>query len=444
MSRILTNTDNNIYKSSLKFQRNYSPFNMCLIRNKEMNNLLSSTAGTQLYITAKSGLVLTVPNLPNYHEFDSGQWAAIITTVAKWLGGDYNNRYFCSIDRFKKTLTFAAGTDLTNWEVGDSIAVYNPFVNYEFVGDQTTTPIWDVDGGAPWRSGTSHGGGIWIGADGVYRWLVNGTSGITQIGYAKATSMDGVWTIQNGDNPVVTAANLADCTGTIYSAGSVITLADGRNAVFVIYAANTGFASIRIMLFDDDFNTITFTDKIFDPGYHLSGGGLEYFGGYFHILYYHRPGAVAGWELRAAKCATIDGTFTDYQTNILTGAGAVDTAHWKDHIDAPAIWKTKNKVYGVVGGTGGSALSGNYGNRLYCLLDFNYKTQTWSPDRRGPIFMNPLYWTYMGGDYAWAWDHCGGYPNLFRDTDGQYYCSMSMNAGSGTYQGTLIKLKLKD
>jgi hypothetical protein len=448
MSLLINSLEHKVYKETLRHHKDYNPFDMCLVRNREMDNRLSLANSTQLKISAKSGQVITVDNLPNYHRFDEANWVAMLcdedkTNAHDGSGGDYLYKSFATIDRKTKKITLIGS--LAAWEVGDNLVLYNPFMNYEFVGDQTSIPTWKVAGAPAWRASSVTSITYWLGLDGVYRCLlgcVSTSTGYATTGYATATSMAGPWTIQNGDAPVVTAANLADCSGTIYPSGSVIRLADNRNAVFVVYSDTSGRISIRIMLFDDNLTTITFTNKIFNPTYNLAAGGLEYFGGYFHVLYYYRPASLSDWEIRAAKCSTIDGTFVNYQTNIVKGSTSEDATAWKDHIDAVTIIKTKNKVFGLFGSTAYASISGSKGNRIYSLLDFDNITQTWSINQRGPVLINPFYWSNISADYDWASDHLGGFPGLFRDTDGQYYTAVT--AKGSAYQGSLLRLKIKE
>lgn len=408
-------------------------------------------ANTKIIITgadmATGGWI--VSGLPDDPLFDLDGWIAMLcepayTTVPgePTVAGDYQYMDPVIVDRKAKIINGTYGI-ITIAHIGHALVLYNPFLNYEFVGDQTQAPLFTGKGaGGTWRSSYAINGGIYKHSDGRYIWLMPGYDGTKyQIGYFESTDMLN-WTVGNNDTPVITPDMIDDCfgvhqTGTIKRGGKL----DLYCTVVCLRASDHSKNVTRIMYFDEDLTTFEFSDSLLDETVSLGclGSSVIKTGGYYHMIYLYGEASAPDREIRVAKSLALEGPYVDYQT-IVSGVTANDGQAWSYDVANMSIFKTGSRVWGLFGGQSQWAGSGNRGNQYFCLLNFDEDTETWSVDRRGPVIMNPAYFKNIteNVDYEWCSDHCGGYPALFIDGK-NVYLTVSMK---GTiYQPALLKLK---
>lgn len=406
---------------------------------------------TPLAISAKNGQELTINDLPNYANYDKSGWVAMLVDFDKMTGtaepypdGDYLYKEFCTIDREAKTLTFAGGVVLTNWEVGDNLVLYNVFLNYEFVGDQTTAPLISTSGAPTWRAGQTVGGGIYKNPyNSFYYWFFTGITagGVGSIGYAGSFDLI-TWNIGMSDAPLLTHSDFPSCTS-ISTTGSVY-FGGEKDIYFFITCVNNSNPTKnipRIVYFNFALDSFTYSDPLLtgdaERGYVASS--VVKIGDYYHLAYSAQYTLDRDREQRMAKSLTLDADYVDYQT-VVVGTGSNDGVQWSWSADGISIFDDGNRIWGLFGGFSCWAKSGGRGNRYFCLINYNPVTGLWSIDEKGPVIINPLYYGDLAGIYTWADDHCGGYVSLFND-NGMIYMSLTMNHGVGTYQVALIKLK---
>lgn len=421
-------------------------FSHTYVRNAEMDNTLTSAGGTALAISNVTGRVITVPNLPDYVKFDEDGWVAMLidehntSTVDPNDSGDYAYRVACTIDRTAKTLTVPVGEDLSHYHIGDNVMVFNAFLNYSFVGDQTGDPLITTSDAPAWRSTYSIGGCLWKHSDGTYYRFFTGGDYTQGFGYA--TSPDLVtWTMGNGDLPLVTplSSGLTDCTD-LFPSSSCIQLTATTYAVLISchVSAPAPTGRMAVMYFNEDLTTITFSGYLSFGGYNVMEGSIHKIGDYYHILY--RSGQVTPKDryITACKSLNLEGPYVDYQ-NILKSDDYYthDGVAYSNNVDASFIGEIGGKVFGLFGATARYSPSGNKGNREFVLLDFDEDLETWSISDKGVVISNPLYYYYVDMDYLWASDHVGSTPSLFIDGEDIYFhCSMK----GAFYQSALIKL----
>jgi len=422
---------------------------MCFIRNKQMDNLLSLSDSLKLAISDKTGLVLTIPNLPNYIHFDEDGWVAMLCDADKTSTsdpnstGDYNYKEFCTIDREAKTLTFETGTVLTAWEVNDNLLLYNPFLNYEFVGDQSADALIPTSGAPTWRQTYSLGGGIFKDSSGVYKWFImgynSGGSPAQTIGYAYSSDMIN-WTMGNSDLPIIVPADIDDCNGVVIS-GNINQLADGSYYSMLGCGNPDGRILLRVVYFNEDFTSITFGDVIFDIAATLDNihPSICKIGSEYHISFYTRVGTdLTTSELTFAKSSALDGEYVPYQF-LLKGEDANDGMPYSNNADTSCIFEMNGSYYCWFGATGKWSPGGLKGNREFCLAKYNQTSGIWTIDRRSPIIINPLYWYNLTSSYQWCSDHIGSSPSIFINGSDIYF-TCSMTYGSNAYKATILKL----
>jgi hypothetical protein len=422
-------------------------FKLCFIRNQEMDNTLAIASSTMLTITAKDGQVITVDNLPDYSNFDLNGWAAMLidedktNTTDPTATGDYLFKNFVTIDRTAKTLTFPSGYSLTAWGIGDNLALYNPFLNYSFVGDQTQGPIISLDSAPAWREVYSINGGMFRHSDGRFIWLFAGYDGSGySIGYIHTTDFV-TWTYGNSDMPIVTPGDFADCNS-VHQPGSIHEEEGNPGHYWCIVmprTISTGKNETRIMYFDEDFSSITFSANPIlssTPYYGNAGGGIVKIGDYYHIGYLYTNQLAPDRELRVAKSLNLEGPYTDYQTILAGTSGANDGMPWSNNVDNFGLFYDGQKYYGLFGATAKWSESGNKGNRQYCLLDYDEDLGQWFINEKSPVIINPLYYQDINSTYLWCGDHCGGYFAMFVEGTDVY---LSLTMKGSVYQAALFQ-----
>jgi len=334
------------------------------------------------------------------------------------------------------------GYDLTAWEVGDTLVLYNAFLNYSFVGDQTSDPIISVSGAPAWRSMMTGAGPMFRHSDGRFIMLFIGfeaspTRG--NIGYVYSTDMV-TWTIGNSDNYVYAATNFPLCTSVNLTGNCYpVEGSPGDYWCLVFYGRTSDSHGVqRIFYFDEDFTTFSYSDPIMaDTDLGFGGGSILKIGSTYHLIYMLITAAVPDRSINAASSNSLEGPYTNYQTNIVRGVDANDGMAWSYSTDAPCIFDDGTSIFGLFGAQAQWSKSGTKGNRQYCLLNRDPGTGVWSADTNGPAFLNPLYYQDIISAYTWAGDHCGGYPCVFIEGD-DIYISLTMKGSY--YQIALIKM----
>lgn len=409
-------------------------------------------ANTKLAITNKTGQVLIITSLPDYSKFDTAGWVAMLcdedktNTTDPTPTGDYLYKEFCTIDRTAKTLTFAGGVNLTAWQVGDNLVLYNCFLNYTFVGNQTVGPLINISGAPAWRGYYTVGGGIFKNdSTGHYIWFFTGyttaTPHIGAIGYAWSTDMIN-WTVGNSDTPIFNASTLPDGYS-VSTTGSIYHLNDGTGRYYclIAYQKNANHSkNITVLLyFDPALTTFTFSASLLDetPDGGCVGSSIVKINGYYHMSYSIQYAIDRNREQRVAKSLLLEGPYVDYQL-VAVGTGSNDGVQWSWSADGFSIFNDGLHIFGLFGGFSEWSLSGGKGNRFFCLV--NYKSGVWTVDKSGPVIINPLYYYDLNATYGWADDHTGGYPSIFVNGS-DVYMSLTMHGRStGVYQMALIKL----
>lgn len=430
-------------------------FETSLVRNAELDNTLNTTLGSPLVITEKNSNVLTIPNIPDYDKLDVSGWAAMLcdedktSTSDPVASGDYLHKYFCTVDRSAKTLTFDIGDSLAAWEVGDSLVLYNPFINYTFVGDQTSAPIVSSAGAPAWRVGysttVSNACGMYRHSDGRFMVLFTGRSAVpkTAVGYVYSTDMIS-WTIGNSDLPVLEPTAIANCDH-LMPCGPIHRLDDGTDRLYCLlsHPRNTdNHGILRIMYFDEDLTTFTFSDPLLPEtvAYGNYGGSVLKIDDYYHLIYSTQEATLTDRTIRAAKSLTLEGPYNSYYQVIVTPDSTNDGVTWSNNLDAPVAFDDGVKIWGLFGGTSRWSPSGTKGNRQYNLMTYDKTDGEWTVDKRGPVIIDPFYYQDLDGTYTWAGDHSGGYPAVFVD-GGKAYLGQAMKGTA--YQFALMELNYR-
>jgi len=392
---------------------------LSVIRNQEMDNTVGDAGSTNLHVSNIAGNTLTVPNLPSYSKFyETNTWAVKNTSVN-------GTAVLCtSINDVAKTITL---TSASGFSIGTRISIFNPYLNYNFSGDQSTGPSIPADGGTAWMSSETGGGTILPPKNGIKRWLFFGNNGaVNSMGLATSSDWK-TWDVSNGKKPVLMAAEVPGSPTSIYSAGGYVMV---DNSICCMLGTNNG---ARIMCFSDDVSSFTFTPII--PASGVSApGGLAKIGNYYHILIMDTSSGVAQRQIQALKSLNIEGPYTKYQ-DIIYGAQAPFGTAWDWICDMPVIINDGVKIFGIFGGQAQATSLGSgvgYINRQGILLDFDSDTETWSINSKGPAFINPIDWPGS----PWYYDHVGAAISTYIDGSIMY-----MGATFKGYAATMLKLE---
>jgi len=396
---------------------------LSVIRNQEMDNTVGNVGSTNLTISNIAGNVLTVPNLPDYSGFNREitSWACKNTT-----SNNIPSVLCSSISYEAKTVTL---TSASGFSIGNTISLYNPFLNWSFSGDQSTNASIPVNPSKSWMASATGGGTLIPKKDGLFRWIFYGTSGSGFCRPGLATSSNWTtWDVSNNQNPILEAAEVPGSPTSIYFAGNYV-MSD--TSICTLMGTNVG---MRIVSFNNDVSDFSFSDIIFSPRV-LVPGGLAKIGSYYHMLYMDVSTDLAHREICAAKSLSIDGPWTEYQ-KIVHAAIAPTGTIWDLTCDMPVIINDGNKIFGIFGGQTNNLGGGvGYINREGVLLDFDSDTETWSINSKGPVLLNPIDWP-VGSWPPWFYDHIG--IAISTQIDGS---TMYMGMTFKGYLATMLKLK---
>jgi hypothetical protein len=409
-------------------------FDLTVIRNAEMNNKIGNAGSTNLSITGISGDLLTIQNLPDYEGFKrTNTWAIVQTS-----GGNLASPSLCTSINYSTSQVKVATPGYFN--SGNTVALFNPFLNYEFTGNQTSTPSISPNNLSGWGQ-LYTGGGPMFKVGSTYKWLFyaipNETYKYGQVGLATSTDM-ATWAVQNSGGPWITREQL-DCSS--FTLTGDIGMIDGSYYCAMSWnnpTSNKG--EVRILFFDQNASSLSYTGMLKD---NAASGGVIKIGNEWHMLYTDISTALQYRTIKAAKANNIEGPYTDYQS-IVYAADPVNTPAgvcWNIACDSPTIHSINGYIFGLFGAQGDDYLSGvGSGNRQHCLLDFDSNTQTWSISTKGPVLINPLQWNTVAGTYLWAIDHDGQGQCILIDGSSAFLAN-TFNASSDTYRATMTKLK---
>jgi len=409
-------------------------FKLSMIRNQEMNNIVGDAGSTNLTISNISDNTLTIPNLPSYGGFyqDISSWVVVPTN-----GSNLESPVFCaSINDVNHTVIVK--DNVARFSIGQNVALYNPFLNYKFVGNQISTPSIAPSDLVGWGN-TYCGSGSLMKVGSTYKWLFYAlTTSYNQIGLATSSDLQ-TWNIENNGGPWVQITDLPNCSS-IFPSGNIGQIDSSYYCLVQANNATTSLAEIKIMYFDQDVSNRTYSAALKT---NAGAGSVTKIGSEYHILYIDVSTSMPYRNLRAAKSSNLDGPYTDYQVSIMFAASAPAGTSWTTAVSAPTIYNIDGSVFGLVGVEGANyAWGGGVNNRQHALLDYDSNTQTWTLNPKGPVMLNPIDWGNTGSsDYSWAVDHDGAGQTLFIDGSSAYFGN-TFGSGSNTYRASMTKLNI--
>lgn len=461
------------------------PVNMLMIRNKDLDNTLSTTDGTPIYVTqidAANNMIRLnwLPNIKSLFEPDSGyEWALVNLELNDGLPADpdpsragnythsmkiikhstYSNQYMYETKWLK--YSEASGLEAA-WNVNDRVMLFNPFVG-KFDKAGLKDYIVTYDAGTAWRSDYVTAGPAYKHSDGDWVVIVNGRNSGTSVytvGAAKGPTLTAAaLAFMNSDAPVITYLGSAGWYNKQIICSSILPIPDVKHPQYIGFCSGYTGAKWKIgwVKFDEDFQSVTYltagSETVDSSG---SSNGLinpsvVLYKGQYWMAYIDRSDnanpelATGGWKVKIAKCSTIDGTYV-YDHQICAGRLTNDGSWRSCHCDAVGLYIHKGELYALVGGTPWYLDSGLRGTREYGLFKYDELTAAWVEDRRSPILMNPIDGVDIwGASYTAATDHMGGYPFFYHDEyNNTLYLFFSMNNSSDNYSIFVVYFDLDE
>jgi hypothetical protein len=469
-----------------KLSNDYFPIRMSVIRNEEMNNLLSTIEGTEITVDSiNTGVnpednyikLSWLPYIDSLFDPDTDEeWAllnleknTVLTNPS--LSGDYT--HILKITGLKgsfsgKTLYFEETSygAASTWSSGDKVSLYNPFKN-GWDWPQRSPVISNSSTATSWRYKYVAPCGGFQRSDGKFVILVDGQDQYNrmQIGAFESSNLID-WTVLNSDNPIFSYTDIeGDWNGWHISGyGSVNKLDSEDRYIFYVsgYPKTSGAAGapeIRWIKFDENFSSesIEYSSSqiVTDATIGLAGirsANVIKYGSVYRMMYVDRGDnastSVDAYTVKEAFSDTPEGPFvyTGSTISILDGIQTNNGIFCSSHCDAFKYIMYNSRLYCLVGGTSRYLESGTRANRVYGLMYWDERKDSpeWVLDHKSPVFINPLGGDLWSTDYSWCKDHIGGYPTIiYNKDDGKLYFFYSANQSSDTYKVALLTLDIQ-
>ena len=423
--------------SGYKFSEALMP---ALVRNEEGDNLVASGTTTLMEITDITGSVITLTTLPSGMIDTSIDWFVQSDTFSAGepgYTGDYTVQdKVTEFDFINNTITVAS---TTGFNVGDNICLYSPWANYQFRPGQTDSGIISSSG-AGWRSLYVSPGPAWY-DETLERYvvLVNGRGAThLQVGFAYSTDLV-IWTIGNGDAPIITNADHVDFTTHAIAEGNVIDVGGGRIA-FCVTGFNGTNRYCHIVQMDKDCTNISISNSLLTGATWYTNGLARYKNKYVIVTMKSNGGALETWTVEMWSSTTLTSGYTKTCDVYTTEYDANDSVWLEGHSDSLSPFVENGKLYCLTAGTQRYTISFIQGNRTAGLMVYDGAT-TWSiVNDFAPELIFPMYFYNIASeDYGWAGGHMGGKLSFVK-RNGKCYFFCSFLYTADTYQIACLEM----
>lgn len=355
-----------------------------------------------------------------------------------------------SIDTNEGWITFGKtylGTFNTN--VGAIVEFFNPFVNYQIIGD---SPLFD-----PYPTTVTDGdfnyiqsGGVFEKSNGTYVLLtpiVFGAHSKRSIYYATSSNLED-WDFQNKKILGTETISFAKTNGNVFSVDNPFKLDDGRLLVLLGVEQPNGNYTSAYMIIDEDLKILQQPKEIMIPGWHgLSQNSfplsITKFNNEYRILFHKRSPRFIDREIHELIVFDLFDAL-DFNTSIVSSKlihrGSLSHGYLRGKADDASYLQFNSELYVIVGG---EELRSNYLtsiNRQYGLMRLNQGV--WKHDFRSPLLVNPVQLHNKYTIYNWAWDHLGGFISPILKDD-KLYVFMAFGTDIPDYYLGGVKISLK-
>jgi hypothetical protein len=432
------------YEDDIKLSQAFVP---ALVRNNEVNNLVASSGTNLIEITAVNGSVITVNYLPE-SAFKTGiDWFALDTDSFNGAYpdpnrvGDYHTH--SKIVSFNFSNKEIELVNVTDFSVGNHLAIYSPWANYEFLPNQENAGIVSFGGGG-WRDVYVVSGPSWYNEEeDRYYVIVNGRSASTlQMGYAYCDDLTiNNWIMGNSDAPIIENGDDSRFANRVAGTGNIMDNGDGTVSFLLNGTDSGGNWNISVCTMKKDTSEISFSSILDTTDQLYSGNSIVYYDGKYTILGTIHNVTVNQRTVEMWQSNTIDSGYTKTCDVFTTEYDNNDSIWMEGHSDGSCVFVENGALYSLQAGTQRYNASGLKGNRIQGLMKYDDDTNSWSPvNHFAPEIIHPMYFSNISSeDYGWASDHCGGNQSFIKK-DGKCYFFVTMNHGTDTYQIAALEL----
>jgi len=435
------------------------PFKYAYYRNKEKDNNMATADHTAITVSSvpTGGFIqlANVPYDPSIVDPEPGkEW------VIRPADGNFANSYKITggtlqPDGSPSTLNVTAAGSSPSLILNEEVVLINPFRTQRFVDN---SPLLTPDSGVSWRNSEIASGPLFKHSAGHYVWIIHAVGSERQIGYATADNIEGPWAFQNGDTPIVTAADFDATYDYINARESLMYLPEEERYCCVCGLRDPADAHryhLGLWKFDEDFNNMEFIDHFYENAANdgNSQGSVIKFKNKYFLFTTHRTNVsptTSAWLFQYVTADALDGNWsaeTTISTGITSASDATKDGQWySGWIDSFSPFVYNGVLYVFVGGTAmysesGFALNdtGAAANRQTGLFYYDEITGTFLPDARGAVVINPQDANAnLWPDYQDLDDHGGAHGNIFVDDDGKVYLPYSIKRSSPSAYVTMI------
>lgn len=406
---------------------NFTDYNTPYIINNEKDPEQYGANSTQMLITDVTGQVITLDNLPDYIKYNPNLARYPGWTIVELSSGYGGIELIDEIDVTNKKVT-TARTPAVTFSVGDDVALFNPFISYDFLGTQTGGGLIDK-AGSGWRQTAVSPGVIFKHSDGRYIMLVNGTSGATPtVGAFESDDMI-TWDVLNSDMAVIDTSFKAWTTNGVRVMGQAIDNGDGTFTCGVVGLNGSNLWVASWLTFDEDLTTFTSTDSAKFTGTNdIIAISFAYYNSEYHVVYndvdYSSEDSAT---VTHEKASTLDGTYANVST-IDDGStfNSRDTIYYSKFITGLMLFVDEDdKLKCMVGAVSNYNDSFNEDTVSWGYIEFDDDTDSWTFN--GIMIAAPRNYSLShiyDGDYSWA-NTCDEHMTFIKE-DNSYYVFVGM------------------
>ncbi|KKM70172.1 hypothetical protein LCGC14_1443380, partial [marine sediment metagenome] len=430
-----------------------------LVRNEELDYRLTRSSETAISVNALSppNNTITFTNLPALFEdalknpSAGKEWLCInlanYDTGGFTRTGDYEESLLITgydEDAGEYTYTEQNGAE-GNWSGGDKVIFINPFLFFDFYNSNDL--IIDKDDISIGEAlSYTQSGPMFRKADGTYVMISVSpgiSSGRPRIVPFTSTDPENTWA--STDAEIFAPTDFNGSATEAWPSGNALYLEDEDRYLMPCSVLVGSIFSIGLYKCDEDFGNETFyhqvvTDAVTQGGFSPS---MVYHDGYYYIFYIAREGSSpdnSQWTLKVIKSAD----YTDFSGSsavsifactLAADAGdGIEQEKWYNaQIKSTTAFVYQDRLYIVVAGMSRYTISGNRGNMIHGVFEYNASTGSADVIRTGVIFPGMLddAWT----NTAWGAEQCGPTPSWVWDAANKRYISaITQEAGSADFK----------
>jgi len=306
--------------------------------------------------------------------------------------------------------------------VGNKVAFYCQAHNLQWLPGQENAGLDTLAGPDPsWKVSELSAMGSWYDYDNSRFIVLVGYGNALGLGYIESPDLVN-WQYGNSSNAILEFNDSTLINSSIWGSGTYAT----RDTIYFLLNTKDSGGDWVYLLAHSPRNSpesIVVDSQVqgLTPGKYW-GGDIQFYNGEWHILTQYVPDTVLNNRtMRHFSSPTREGTYT--LLNEFGNAWNNSVIHpGQSHNDTNRIFEENGNLYSLLGGTNKLDGSINLGNREIYVMGYDELNNVWTELSQGIVFQS--LWG-LGGNYAWANDHSGGYPSFVKK-DGAVYLFTTM------------------